>query len=172
MAKKRIALLSTGGTIEKTYDELAGVLTNVVSVLDVMLSQLELSGTEIERFALMNKDRLEMSPEDHDLIAEAALSKAANFDGVIIVHGTYRLAKSGDVIFSRSPSPPVPIVLTGAMRPFALRSTDAIQNLTESLIAVQLALPGVYVCMHNQLIPFPGVVKDRENGTFTSRSAG
>ena len=172
MAKKRIALLSTGGTIEKTYDELAGVLTNVVSVLDVMLSQLELSGIEIERFALMNKDSLEMSPEDHDLIAEAALSKAANFDGVIIVHGTYRLAKSGDVIFSRSPSPPVPIVLTGAMRPFALRSTDAIQNLTESLIAVQLALPGVYVCMHNQLIPFPGVVKDRENGTFTSRSAG
>ncbi len=33
--KKRIALISTGGTIEKTYDELSGVLANGVSVLDV-----------------------------------------------------------------------------------------------------------------------------------------
>ena len=37
-ARKRIALISTGGTIEKTYDKLAGVLANQVSVLDVMLA--------------------------------------------------------------------------------------------------------------------------------------
>ena len=40
MTKKRIALISTGGTIEKTYDELSGVLANQVSVLDVMLASL------------------------------------------------------------------------------------------------------------------------------------
>ena len=33
---KRIALISTGGTIEKTYDELSGLLDNRVAVLDVM----------------------------------------------------------------------------------------------------------------------------------------
>ena len=168
MAKKRIALLSTGGTIEKTYDELAGVLTNEVSVLDVMLSQLQLGGVEIERFSLMNKDSLEMSAADHALIAEEAISKAASFDGVVIVHGTDRLAETGNAIEEEFRSPSVPILLTGAMRPFALRSTDAIQNLTEALIAVQLASPGVYVCMHNRLIAFPGVMKDRENGTFIS----
>ena len=37
---RRIALISTGGTIEKTYDELRGVLENQVSVLDVMLASL------------------------------------------------------------------------------------------------------------------------------------
>ena len=42
--RKRIALLSTGGTIEKTYDELSGMMTNQVSVLDVMLESLELRG--------------------------------------------------------------------------------------------------------------------------------
>ncbi|MEY4535480.1 MAG: hypothetical protein RLZZ246_1798, partial [Planctomycetota bacterium] len=36
---KRIALISTGGTIEKTYDALTGVLANRVAVLDVMLAQ-------------------------------------------------------------------------------------------------------------------------------------
>ena len=39
---RRIALVSTGGTIEKTYDELSGALANRVSVLDVMLASLQL----------------------------------------------------------------------------------------------------------------------------------
>ncbi|HEY6176677.1 MAG TPA: asparaginase domain-containing protein, partial [Kofleriaceae bacterium] len=69
MNKRRIALISTGGTIEKTYDELSGVLANHVSVLDVMLHSLELRGVEVQRVALMNKDSLEMTPEDHTLIA-------------------------------------------------------------------------------------------------------
>ena len=53
------------------------------------------------------------------------------------------------------------------MRPYQLRSTDALQNLTEALLAVQLLPPGVYVAMHNQVLAFPGVVKDRQAGTFT-----
>ena len=40
MEKNRIALISTGGTVEKTYDELEGVLHNAFSVLDVMLASL------------------------------------------------------------------------------------------------------------------------------------
>jgi len=58
-------------------------------------------------------------------------------------------------------------VLTGAMRPYEMRSTDASQNLTEALLAVQLLPPGVYVAMHDQVLQFPGVVKDRQLGTFT-----
>ena len=168
MQKRRIAILSTGGTIEKTYDELEGVLTNRVSVLEVMLSQLELGGVELERFVLMNKDSLDMTAEDHDRIATTALEKARSFEGVIIVHGTDRMAESGERIHELDPKPPVPIVLTGAMRPYELRSTDALQNLVEALLAVQLAQPGVYVAMHNKLLAFPGVRKDREHGTFVS----
>jgi L-asparaginase len=52
------------------------------------------------------------------------------------------------------------------MRPYELRSTDALQNLTEALLAVQLVPPGVYVAMHNQVLRFPGVVKDPERRTF------
>ena len=166
MQRKRIAILSTGGTIEKTYDELDGVLSNKVSVLEVMLSQIELGGVEIERFVLMNKDSLEMTSEDHELIASAALQKSQEFDGVIIVHGTDRMAESGECIFAFESKPRVPIVLTGAMRPYVMRTTDALQNLVESLLAVQIAPPGVYVAMHNKLLAFPGVTKDRENGTF------
>ena len=164
--KKRIAIISTGGTIEKTYDELSGVLANQVSVLDVMLASLELRGVEVMRVQLMNKDSLEMTAEDHALIAETAESMARATDGVIIVHGTDRLQHSGEKLCELFGTPRTPVVFTGAMRPYELRSTDALQNLTEALLAVQLVPPGVYVAMHNQVLAFPGVVKDRQAGTF------
>ena len=166
MTKRRIALISTGGTIEKTYDELSGVLANHISVLDVMLASLELRGVEVHRVALMNKDSLEMTPEDHTLIAQTATRMAMQHAGVIVVHGTDRLAVTGERVVEVAGVPASPVVLTGAMRPYELRSTDALQNLTEALLAVQLVPPGVYVAMHNQVLQFPGVVKDRERGTF------
>jgi L-asparaginase len=164
---RRIALISTGGTIEKTYDELSGVLANQVSVLDVMLASLELRGIEVSRIGLMNKDSLDMTPDDHTLIAETASRLAQAFDGVVVVHGTDRLAVSGDRVCQIG-TPKTPVVFTGAMRPYELRSTDAIQNLTEALLAVQIVSPGVYVAMHNQVLRFPGVTKDRELGTFVA----
>jgi L-asparaginase len=59
-----------------------------------------------------------------------------------------------------------PVVLTGAMRPYELRRTDSVQNLTEALCAVQVVPPGVYVAMHNKVLAFPGVRKDYERMTF------
>lgn len=164
--KRRIALISTGGTIEKTYDELSGVLANQVSVLDVMLVTLELRGVEVQRVSLMNKDSLDMTPEDHTLIAEIAGRMARECAGVVVVHGTDRLATSGDRVVELVGTPATPIVFTGAMRPYELRSTDALQNLTEALLAVQILPPGVYVAMHNQVLKFPGVTKDKGLGTF------
>jgi L-asparaginase len=164
--KRRIALISTGGTIEKTYDDLSGVLANGVSVLDVMLASLELRGVEIQRVALMNKDSLEMTADDHTLIAETATRLAHETAGVIVVHGTDRLAASGERVVELAGTPKTPIIFTGAMRPYELRSTDALQNLTEALLAVQILPPGVYVAMHDQVLQFPGVVKDRAAGTF------
>ena len=164
--KRSIALISTGGTIEKTYDELRGVLSNQVSVLDIMLASLELRGVDIHRIQLMNKDSLDMTDADHELIAMTAATKARENDGVIVVHGTDRLQYSGERVVELCGTPRRPIVFTGAMRPYELRSTDALQNLVEALLAVQLLAPGVYVCMHNQVLQFPGVVKDRTQGSF------
>ena len=169
MFKKRISLVSTGGTIEKVYDELQGVLTNELSVLDVMLAQLEQEGVALSRVSLMNKDSLDMSDEDHDLIAATVGAQAEGHDGVIVVHGTDRLATTGERIVDALPDLDVPVVLTGAMRPYVMRNTDAVQNLTEALLAVQLLEPGVYVAMHGRVLQFPGVLKDTKKGRFVHR---
>ena len=166
---KTIALISTGGTIEKTYDELKGVLTNQATVLDVMLTQLLLEGVRLTRVPLMNKDSLEMTSEDHTLIAKTVGVMTEAHDGVVVVHGTDRLANTGERIVELVPELQRPVVLTGAMRPYQLRTTDALQNFTEALLAVQLLSPGVYVAMHNNVLKFPGVVKDMTRGTFVRR---
>ena len=166
---RRIALISTGGTIEKTYDALRGVLENRLSVLDVMLASLELRGVVASRVPLMNKDSLEMTAADHTLIAETVGAFTRAHDGVVVVHGTDRLASSGERCVELLGTPRVPVVFTGAMRPYELRSSDALQNLTEALLAVQLVPPGVYVAMHNSVLAFPGVTKDPQLGTFVKR---
>jgi L-asparaginase len=160
-----LTIISTGGTIEKTYETSSGALANRETVLDHMLAQLRTPDLRIDRVRLMNKDSLEMTEKDHVLIARSAHQAATECDGVLIVHGTDRLAASGEAAYAIG-TPPAPIVFTGAMRPFELRDTDALQNLTEALVAVRLLDPGVYVAMHNRVLAFPGVVKDRTAGTF------
>ena len=98
MSCSRILLIATGGTIEKTYDEFSGILSNQVSVLDVMLASIQLRGVEIERLPLMNKDSLDMSPDDHLHIATTVRERMDQFDGIVIVHGTDRLADTGEAI--------------------------------------------------------------------------
>jgi L-asparaginase len=164
---RRIALLSTGGTIEKTYNESDGTITNQRSVLEIMLAGLILRGVVIERVPVMNKDSLDMTPQDHEHVATVAGVYAESHDGIIITHGTDRLQHTGEKLVEKlGEDPRVPIVLTGAMRPYELRNTDALQNLTEALLAVQLMAPGVYVAMHNHVLRFPGVVKDAERLRF------
>ena len=172
MNLRRICIISTGGTIEKTYDELQGVLQNRVSVLDVMLASLSLPHLELVRVPLMNKDSLDMTEADHALVARTAGSMAETHDGVVVVHGTDRLTVTGDKMVELLGTPRVPIVLTGAMRPYELRRTDALQNLTEALMAVQLLSAGVWVVMHSHALRFPGVTKDYQRGTFIGGAGG
>jgi L-asparaginase len=164
---KRIAILSTGGTIEKTYSESDGTLANQRSVLEIMLASLTLHGIHIDRVPLMNVDSVAMQESDHERIVKVAAAYCESHDGIIITHGTDRLAHTGELLVRRlGPDLKIAIVLTGAMRPYELRNTDALQNLTEALLAVQIVPPGVYVAMHNSVLGFPGVVKDYARMTF------
>jgi L-asparaginase len=54
----------------------------------------------------------------------------------------------------------------GAMRPWIMKNTDALQNLVESFIAVQLLAPGVYVAMDDRVLQFPVVMKDKKSLRF------
>ena len=80
----KLAIISTGGTIEKTYDEAEGILSNGLTVLDMMIEFLQLDRLELDRISLMNKDSRDMSEEDHLTIAEAVHACEGTHDGVAV----------------------------------------------------------------------------------------
>lgn len=167
----RVAILSTGGTIEKTYDETDGSLRNVGSVLEVLLASLRLPNLEVTHRSVMSKDSLDMTPEDRETILLAVRAALQDHDAVVVVHGTDTLAETGEHLYAGLPGLDRPVLLTGAFRPFEFRDTDAYQNVTEALLAARLLAPGVYAMLHNRALAFPGVVKDRSKRTFTRRPA-
>jgi L-asparaginase len=167
---RRVTLITTGGTIEKTYDEVSGELANRHSIVHRMLSELRLEDTAVEVVELMSKDSLDMNDADRDRICEMVRILGAveeqETSGLVILHGTDRLAVTGARLLAEIPHPRVPIVLTGAMRPFEMKHSDALQNLTEALFAAGVLPPGVYCVAHGRALQFPGVRKDTERGTF------
>jgi L-asparaginase len=162
----RVAILTTGGTIEKTYDETDGSLRNVRSVLEVILDGLRLPDLVFSHVPVMKKDSLDMTAEDRDTILRAVETALDGHDGILVIHGTDTLAETGHHLQRSLPGLSLPVVLTGAMRPYEFRDTDALQNVTESLLALRLLAPGVWVVMHGRALAFPGVEKDRDKRTF------
>jgi len=162
----RLTILTTGGTIDKTYDEYKGSLRNSYTVLDVILGSLRLPDLFIRHVEIMHKDSLDMTDEDRQTITKAVRDAAAGSDGLVILHGTDTLAETGEHLHRECADLEIPVILTGAMRPYEFRDTDAMQNVTEALLAVRLLDRGVHVAMHNRVLSFPGVVKDRKARTF------
>ncbi|MDQ7014107.1 MAG: asparaginase domain-containing protein [Planctomycetota bacterium] len=170
---QHITLITTGGTIEKTYDELTGSLENRRSIVRRMLRRLRLVGTEIHTLELMSKDSLLIDEHDRQRIVDAVIDadgagkeSATPASGIVILHGTDTLELTGEALHAAIPEPRVPIVLTGAMRPYEMVRTDALQNLTEAIFATGLLEPGVWCVAHGRALRFPGVKKNRQLSTF------
>jgi L-asparaginase len=170
---RHVTVITTGGTIEKVYDEPSGGLVNRASLVRRMLAELRLEDTEIGVLELMSKDSLDMTEGDRRRILDAARvagaeDPSAGADGIVILHGTDTLSETGELLHRELRSLTVPIVLTGALRPFEMKRSDALQNLTEALFATAVLEPGVYVVAHGRALGFPGVRKDRETGAFVA----
>jgi len=60
---KQITFITTGGTIEKTYDEHSGALSNQHSILSKILTTLRLPEININQRNVIFKDSLDMTRE-------------------------------------------------------------------------------------------------------------
>ena len=174
---RSLTIFTTGGTIEKTYNEASGELENSRSVVERMLARLRLEDARVRVVSLLSKDSLHITEPERAMIVERVAQEAAALppfvpgqrSGIVVLHGTDTLSLTGEAILARLSAgggrPRVPIVLTGAMRPFEMRRS-------ESILATALMPPGVYACAHGRVLAFPGVVKDRARGTFVHPEAG
>ncbi|OHE58923.1 MAG: asparaginase, partial [Treponema sp. GWA1_62_8] len=107
-----IRIIITGGTFDKRYDELKGVLNFKDSHLPDILRQVRITErVELEINQLV--DSLEMGDESRNSILEACRRSAE--DRIVITHGTDRMVETAKVLGAAGLDKT--IVLTGAMVP-------------------------------------------------------
>ena len=112
----KIHVVTTGGTIEKIYSEQTGQVENLTARVDRYLHQLRLPDALVDVTPLMNKDSLEMTEEDRELVLAVVKEKAAEAP-VVITHGTDTMVETGRLLKRRLEALGYPVVLTGAMTP-------------------------------------------------------
>jgi L-asparaginase len=157
----KIAVLITGGTFDKEYNELNGELffrkTHVHEMLSMGRSLLE---TRID--TLMMKDSLFMTDADREHIAKTC--KRAKEKAIVITHGTDTMPETARYLAPRVKNKT--IILTGAMVPYKFGSSDGLFNLGSALAYAQVLPAGVYVCMNGQYFAHDKVKKNKKKGVF------
>ncbi|MCB0377429.1 MAG: asparaginase [Bdellovibrionales bacterium] len=170
MQEKPVIVLTTGGTIEKSYSEFDGSLKNRQSRLkNRLLSRLRLPHTKVDLFEVMAKDSLYMNDQDREEIWRAIHEQFPKEAPIVVLHGTDTMELTAGYCYSHCQNPPVPVIFTGAMKPMGFEDSDAAQNFIEALMAAHLVMPGFYISFHNHLFQVPLVKKNRKRRTFVSK---
>jgi L-asparaginase len=158
-----IRIFVTGGTFDKTYDEIQGVLTFGDTHLSQML-RLGRSRVDVTIRTLMMVDSLDMSEADREVVVRSCEQSPES--RIVVTHGTDTMVETARAI-ARSPvAAAKTVVLTGAMIPYAFGSSDGLFNLGSALSFAQVLPPGVYVAMNGQYFAWDRVRKNRASGVF------
>ncbi len=156
-----IRIIVTGGTFDKDYDEIRGVLTfrdtHLPEILKYVRCTVEI---EVERNQLI--DSLDMQASNRLQILESC--RRAPEEHIVITHGTDTMVETAQVLGKAALART--IVLTGAMVPFAFGNSDALFNLGAAVAAVQLLPAGVWIAMNGRIFTWDNVRKDRDRGVF------
>lgn len=159
-----IRVFVTGGTFDKTYDEIGGRLAFGDTHLPEML-RLGRARVPVSIRTLMMVDSLDMSDADREVIVSNCMQ--ADEPRIVITHGTDTMVETAAALARRVVGKTV--VLTGAMIPYAFGSSDGLFNLGSALSFAQVLPPGVYIAMNGQQFRWDAVRKNRETGVFEAR---
>lgn len=158
----RALVVVTGGTFDKEYDELRGTLSFGKTHLPEML-KLGRCLLKTRVLKLMMKDSLHMTDGDRRRILTAC--QKAPESRIVITHGTDTMTATAAMLGRALRGKTV--VLTGAMRPYRVGSSDGLFNLGSAVSFAQALPPGVYVAMNGLVFTWDDVRKDRRKGVFT-----
>lgn len=157
-----IALLTTGGTIDKVYFDALSDYQVGDSVVGRLIAVARVKRpVRIEE--VTRKDSLDLTDEDRALVRARVL--AAPERHIIITHGTDSMTDTAATLGDAGGKV---VVLVGALAPARFGESDASFNLGMAFAAVQLASPGVYIAMNGSVFRADRVIKDRAAGAFVA----
>jgi L-asparaginase len=157
----KIAILTTGGTIDKLYFDAKSEFQVGDPQIGQLLREANVSA-EFEIRALLHKDSLDLTDADRELIVAAVRETPA--ERVLITHGTDTMLVTAELLQQRVPGKTM--VLVGSMQPALLRNSDAFFNIGFAFAAVQLLGPGAYVAMNGRIFTPGRARKNVKLGRF------
>lgn len=159
-----LRIIATGGTFDKHYDPIAGVLTFDASALPAIVERVRITlPITLEQLPLL--DSLDMQDADREHVKAACIR--APEDHIVIVHGTDTMQETAEILARAGLAKT--IVLTGAMIPYEIAESDALFNFGFAFGVVQTLPTGVYIAMNGQAFIWDKVKKNRQAGIFEPR---
>jgi len=159
---EKIRVFTVGGTIDKIYFDAKSTYEVGPPNIAEILNGLSLN-VEFEVTSLMQKDSLDMTPEDRALILKHVLDTRE--ERIIITHGTDTMVETAKTL---SQVRGKKIVLTGALTPALFKNSDAMFNIGCAVTAVQIVKYGVYIAMNGQIFDYDKVKKDVAQNRFVA----
>lgn len=141
----RLCIVTTGGTIDKTYfDEKSDFQVGDPQIGKI----LEALGVNFRFFVipLLRKDSLHIDDGDRALIRDTIAAQDAR--NVLVTHGTDSMVATARALTC---IPGKVIVLTGALNPARFSGSDAVFNIGTAVGAVQSLADGVYIAMSGRI---------------------
>lgn len=156
-----IRIFITGGTFDKEYDMINGRLYFNQTNVDEMLIKGRCTMPHTVE-TLMMIDSLEMTDRDREKILQSC--KGTNEDRILITHGTDTMTITAAYLAKEKIDKT--IVITGAMIPYSLGSSDGMFNLGSAFAFVQTLPVGVYIVMNGTYFNWDEVKKNVHSGYF------
>jgi len=160
--KKRILLLTTGGTIASMPGG-EGLEPHRSDVMERELNQLRTYYDIIVR-DVMCLDSSNIRPEEWQLIAREIFGHRRGFDGIVVSHGTDTMAYTASAVTFMLPNIDLPVVFTGSQLPLADMLSDGPDNLRTAFAMAASACPGVYLAFDRKVMLGCRAVKVRASG--------
>ena len=162
MEKKKILLLTTGGTIAclPSGDGLAPARSEV---MERELNQLR-TYYDITVLDTMCLDSSNMRPEEWQQIATDIFNNRKGYDGVVVSHGTDTMAYTASAVTYMLPNIDVPVVFTGSQLPLADMLSDGPDNLRTAFAMAASGHPGVFLAFDRKVMLGCRAVKVRASG--------
>ncbi len=155
-----LAIVTTGGTIDKTYFDAKSDYQIGAPQIGEILTQLEVA-FRFTVIPILRKDSLEITDDDRELIRSTIAAQPQRH--VLVTHGTDTMVATARVLAG---IPDKVIVLTGALNPARFQGSDAVFNIGCAVGAVQSAAEGVWIAMNGRIWDPAAVRKNREANRF------
>ena len=171
---KKILVLHTGGTISMQADASGAVVTSSDNPMNHVSNPLE--GIQVHALDFFNLPSHHIKPKHMLALYQKIKEEAANYDGVVITHGTDTLEETAYFLDTME-VPHMPIVLTGAMRSSNELGSDGVYNYLSALRVAsddKAADKGVLVVMNDEIHAAKYVTKTHTTnvGTFQTPTHG